>query len=207
MKVDIKKSLKFSSSIAVITLVLAAIFTIVSNILLSDVNAIVGTLIVLGIVLIGIIFDIVGVASTAANEIPLHAMASERVHGAKHAVYIARNADRVSTFCNDVIGDISGIVSGTASAIVVIEMASHFISHEDGSGLQNAISVLFTSAVAGITVFGKALAKTYAISHATKIVFRVGILCYIIEERLHIPILKHKRKNKNGLKNKGEKAK
>ena len=41
---------------------------------------------------------------------------------ARQAIYIVRNADRVSNFCNDVIGDISGIISGTAVAFVVLKL-------------------------------------------------------------------------------------
>src|SRR5687767_9990048 len=103
MKHSFSKTLKWSTSIAVITLVLAAIFTVVSSFLLSGVSWAIGMGIVFLIVLTGVFFDIVGVASTAAKEVPFHAMASERVPGARHAIIITRNADRVANFCNDVI--------------------------------------------------------------------------------------------------------
>jgi len=192
MKNELRKSLKWASTIAVITLVLAAIFSIMSNGVLHGAGAVVGILVVLVIILIHLLFDIIGVAATAADEVPFHAMAAKKVRGAKHAVWITKNADRVSVFCNDVIGDISGIISGTAAAVVVIELVALFV-HRNNSALEYAISVLFTSLVAALTVFTKALGKTFAIKYSTQIIYRVGYLFYIAENRFHIPIL-----NKNG---------
>jgi CBS domain containing-hemolysin-like protein len=188
MKQTFSKSIKWSTSIAVITLVLAAIFSIVSTLMLNEVTWIIGLLIVLSIVLTGVFFDIVGVAATAANEVPFHAMASEKVIGSKQAILICRNADRVASFCNDVIGDISGIISGTASAVVVVQL-SFSLSQGDGTTLQNTISVVFTSIIAALTVGGKAFGKTLAINYSTQIIFQVGRLLYFIEEKLKIKLL------------------
>jgi len=193
---DILKSLKWSVSIAVITLVLAAIFSVTSNTLLSGLGWAFGMLIVLAIVILGVVFDIIGVASTATDEKPFHAMASKKLKGAKHAIIIARNADRVSNFCNDVIGDISGIVSGTAAAIVVLEL-SVTLGQGEGTPLHTVISVIFTSLVAAITVGGKALGKTFAINNATQIIYQVGRLLHFFEEKLHIRVLSDKKKRQN----------
>lgn len=192
MKALLKKSLQWSISIAVITLVLAAIFSIISTGLLDGVTWAIGMIIVLAIILIGIIFDIIGVAATAANEIPFHAMASEKVKGAKQAIVITRHADRVASFCNDVVGDVSGIVSGTASAIVVLELAIQLGSHE-GSPLHYITSVIFTSVVAALTVGGKAFGKTFAIQHSTTIILRVGRLIYFVENKLHVNLTNRKK--------------
>ncbi|GGE37539.1 hypothetical protein GCM10011391_15520 [Pullulanibacillus camelliae] len=201
MKIDIQKSLKWSVTIAVITLVLAAIFSVISNAILEGANWAVGIMIVFIIVLIGVIFDIIGVAATATDEKPFHAMASDKVKGAKNAIAIARNADRVSNFCNDVIGDISGVVSGTASAVVVLELAIS-IGQGNDSPSQYVISVIFTSLTAAVTVGGKALGKTLAIKHATPIIFQVGRFFYFLEHRFHIKILKDTKTKKKHLKKK-----
>ncbi|KSU85703.1 hypothetical protein QUF84_16875 [Fictibacillus enclensis] len=185
MKHSFHKSIKWSTGIAVITLVLAAIFSVASTLMLSGVSWGMGMVIVLIIVLIGVFFDIIGVASTAANEVPFHAMASEKVPGSRHAIQITRNADRVSNFCNDVIGDISGIISGTASAAVIIELTMT-LGHGEGTLFEHTISILFTGIIAAITVGGKAFGKSYAIHHATAIIFQVGRLLYFFEEKLKI---------------------
>lgn len=196
MKPLFQKSIKWSSGIAVITLVLAAVFSVVSTFLLNGVAWAIGMLIVFIIVLTGIGFDIIGVAATAVNEKPFHAMAAKRVHGSKQSIFIARNADRMANFCNDVVGDISGIVSGTASAAVVIQLSLQF-GHGEGSWFQSVVAVLFTSVLAAITVGGKAFGKTYAIRYATQIIFQVGRLFYFVEERLKIRFTYHKKKKKS----------
>ncbi|WP_096201192.1 hypothetical protein [Bacillus sp. FJAT-45350] len=201
MKQKLLKSINWSLGIAVITLVLAAIFSIISTFILSGVTWAVGMVIVLAIVFLGVFFDTIGVAATAAEEKPFHAMAAERLVGAKHAVMITRNADRFANFCNDVIGDIAGIISGTASAYVVLQLSLQ-MGHEDGSVYQFAISVLFTSVVAALTVGGKSFGKTLAIEFATPIIYQVGRLLYILELKLKINVFST---NKNGKKKNKEK--
>ncbi|MBX0358667.1 hypothetical protein [Halobacillus sp. Nhm2S1] len=184
----LKKSLKFSLSIAVITFVLAAIFSVISSSVLSGVIWIIGLVIVFMIVFTGVIFDMLGIAATAAQEQPFHAMASEKVNGAKEAIAIVRNADRFASFCNDVIGDISGIVSGTASAVVVIQLANNF-GYSDGSTVQIVISVILTSIVAALTVGGKALGKFFAINKSTDIIFFAAKVISWLEKRLKVRIV------------------
>ncbi|ELK44960.1 hypothetical protein QRD89_11465 [Halobacillus sp. ACCC02827] len=183
-----KRAVQFSLSIAVITFVLAAIFSVISSSVLSGVIWIFGLVIVLIIVLIGVVFDMLGIAATAADETPFHAMASEKVPGAKEAIVIVRNADRFASFCNDVIGDISGIVSGTASAVVVIQLANSF-GYNEGSTVQIVISVTLTSIVAALTVGGKALGKSFAIHSSTKIIFTAAKVIAWLEKRLKVKIV------------------
>jgi len=188
MNNQFKRSVKFSITIAVITFVLAAIFSMISSSLLSQVNWGIGLFIVFLIISIGIVFDMLGIASTAADEAPFHAMASERVAGAREAVFIIRNADRFSSFSNDVIGDISGIVSGTATVFVVLQI-SYLLNHAEGTPIQIAFNVGFTSLVAALTVGGKAIGKYFAIHHSLQIIMFVGRCIAIIQNRFKIKIL------------------
>jgi Mg2+/Co2+ transporter CorB len=73
-------------------------------------------------VFVGIVFDIIGVAVTSASPKPFHSMASHREAGAAEALTLLRNAEKVSSFCNDVVGDISGIISGTTAAIIAARL-------------------------------------------------------------------------------------
>ncbi|MCD8510114.1 MAG: hypothetical protein LRY73_09770 [Bacillus sp. (in: Bacteria)] len=190
--------------VAVITLVLAALFAVVSTSILSGVTWGMGMFVVFLIVLIGVVFDTIGVAATAANERPFHAMAAERLHGAKQAVQITRNADRFANFCNDVIGDIAGVISGTASAYVVIKLSLQ-LGHDEGSTAQFLISILFTSVVAALTVGGKSVGKTLALQYSTQIIYQVGRLFYFLEVKLKINIFngnKRKRQSKKKIKRK-----
>ncbi|WP_096434721.1 hypothetical protein [Alteribacter populi] len=201
MKESVRQSLHWSWIIAVITLVLAAIFAIISTSVLSGVVWGVGMIIVFIIVLLGVFFDTIGVAATAANEKPFHAMAAEKLPGAKQAVQITRNADKFANFCNDVIGDIAGIISGTASAYVVLQLSIQ-LGHGDGSTMQFIISVIFTSIVAALTVGGKSVGKTLAIEYSTPIIYHVGRLFYFLEVKLKITIFNGNKQKKGKKKNK-----
>lgn len=181
MKPKLKRSLRFSLTIAVITFVLAAIFSVISSSLLNGMPWMIGLIIVFIIVLTGVTFDMLGIAATAGQEAPFHSMASEKVSGAKEAVIIVRNADRFATFCNDVIGDIAGIISGTASAVVVLQLAIAF-GNGDGSTLQLVLSVIMTSIIAALTVGGKAIGKYLAINYSTNIIFFAARIIAKIEK-------------------------
>lgn len=148
------------------------------------------------IIFIGIIFDAIGLSAAAANEVPFHAMAAEKVHGAKEAINICRNADRFSSFCNDVIGDISGIISGTASTLVVLQLVLE-LNYQQDSTMHYVLTVVFSSVVAALTVGGKAFGKSIAINYATPIVLFVGRIFYYLDQKFHIKIFNGKpKKNK-----------
>ncbi|MGM0751407.1 MAG: hypothetical protein ACQET6_05705 [Bacillota bacterium] len=196
MNETMKNSIKWSVSIAVITFVLAAIFSVTSNMVLNGVGWYTGLVVVLIIVFIGIFFDMLGIAATAADETPFHAMAAKKVYGARYSIKIVRNADRFASFCNDVIGDISGIISGTASAIVIIQLAVSF-QLEGGSLKEYIVSVTLTSIIASLTVGGKALGKTFAITYSKDIIFRVGKVLQFFEDRFHIVVIKDKKDKKD----------
>ncbi|RSL34567.1 hypothetical protein D7Z54_05350 [Salibacterium salarium] len=191
-----KESIRWSIFIAVITLVLAAIFSIISTAFLSGVSWAVGMVVVFVIVLIGVSFDMIGVAATAASEKPFHAMAAKKITGSFQAMLITRNADKVANFCADVIGDIAGVVSGTAASAVVLQL-TFSAGSSDGSTLQFVLNVIFTAVVAALTVGGKALGKALAINHSTTIIFQVGRFLYVLEKKLKITFFKKKQNKKS----------
>ena len=116
----------------------------------------------------GIIFAIIGVASTASSEKRFHSMAARKVPGAKQAIWIVRNAEKVGSFCNDVVGDISGIISGATSAVIITHLTNN------AADLRSVLlSLAITGCVASLTIGGKAVGKTLGISRSEDIVFLV----------------------------------
>lgn len=149
-----------------ITFTMSAVFNVLSSGVMSAVNIWAAILILLFIILLGIVFDIVGVAVTTASEAPFHSMAAKRVKGAKRAIQLIKAKDKVSNFCNDVIGDICGIISGSAAAAVVTYILKIFPLL---SGF--FLSLVITASVAALTVGGKAVGKSIAIRHNSTIVY------------------------------------
>ena len=120
-------------------------------------------------ILIGVLADLIGVAVTAAEEKPFHAMASKKYPGARQAIKLIRNADKVSSICNDVIGDICSVISGTAGAAIVFRI---FLNQVQPGWAEAAVGGL----IAALTVGGKAFAKKYGINNSDFIVYRVGFV-------------------------------
>ena len=111
-------------TIFVITVCISAVMSLISTNLLANATLGVSFVILISIIAIGIVFDIIGVAVMSAEEKPFHAMAAKKVPGAAEALHLLRNAEKVSSFCNDVVGDICGVVSGSASARIFISEKS-----------------------------------------------------------------------------------
>lgn len=148
-----------------ITVLISALFSWIADELLAQSVLSVSFIVLFVIVAIGIVFDMIGVAFTAAPEQPFHSMAARKLPEAQQALKMLHRADRVSSICNDVIGDICGIVSGGAAAAIATS-AFFAPTKEDGILLQ----LLLSAAVAGITVGGKAFGKAFAINNSVKIV-------------------------------------
>ncbi len=171
------KAIKNGIVIGTGTLLLSAIFTLGSQFLVGFLSSTALKFVLLVIIIgIGIFFDIIGVAAAASTEGPCHAQAATRKFGAKQAFKVVRNADRVSSFCNDVIGDICGILSGAIAAAIIFQLVTQ------DSGLEEVIyNTALTALVAGLTVGGKAMGKRMAIDHANDIILRVGMLLAVVE--------------------------
>src|SRR5699024_12473831 len=178
MNEKIKSSIIFSLTIAVITFVLAAIFSSFSSTILPKVSWMLGMILVLFFVVIGIFFDMLGIAAAAADQRPLHAMAAEKVTGAREAVLIYKNADKFASFCNDVIVDISGFISGSALSIVIIEL-TQILQDSSEVNVQLILSIVLNSLIASLTVGGNEFGKYFAIYSSTHIILFAGkIFCF-----------------------------
>lgn len=124
-------------------------------------------------ILLGILFDIIGVAVTAADERPFHSMAAHKTPGAREALSLIRKANKVSSFCNDVVGDICGIISGSTAAIIVTRL-------QEALSFQSVlVSLLITALVSGLTIGGKAVGKTFAIDRSTEVLQLVGRVMHV----------------------------
>ena len=180
-KKERNKTIRWVVTIFLVTIFISGTISFVSDEIMERSSITVAFLILLAIVLVGIIFDIIGVAVSSADEKPFHSMAARKVPGGLEAIRLLRNAERVSSICNDVVGDICGVVSGSASATIAAQVLQNF----DGSW-SDIISLLMSALVAGLTVGGKAIGKTFAINSCTVIVSGVGRIIYFLH---HIPEL------------------
>lgn len=174
-----KENFRWVIFVTLLTFVLSASLSVISSTLLEEAHIYISFLIVLLIILIGIIFDVIGIAVTAADEAPFHAMASRKVYGAKQAIKLIRNANKVSSICNDVVGDICGVISGAASGFIVLKVAM-----VAGNAVETLASIGITGTVASLTIGGKAIGKTIAIAKSNYIVYKVAVILKFLDGRI-----------------------
>ena len=159
---------KWLLTVLLISFVLSIVMSVTSEGLIPKVNIIVGILIILVFIFISVIFDMIGVAITAQDETPFHSMASKKIKGSTHSVKLLKNSDKLASICNDVIGDVCGVVSGSAGVLVANTISENFL-------INKSLVVLITTAIiASLTITGKAYGKTIAINNSKQITEKVG---------------------------------
>ncbi|MCL2202117.1 MAG: hypothetical protein FWB75_09145 [Oscillospiraceae bacterium] len=169
-----KVNFRWLITIVLISVAGSTVFTVASTEVLGRTGYVISFAVVALFIVIGIVFDIIGVAVTAATEAPFHSMAARRQRGAAESLRLVKNADKVSSFCNDVVGDVTGIVSGATAGLIAARLSQ-------GLGTGNiVIPLLISGIVTGLTVGGKAIGKNSAINNSTAIILRVGKLINLL---------------------------
>ncbi|WP_242966445.1 hypothetical protein [Clostridium sp. BSD9I1] len=172
-----KKETSWVVTIILWSILISGSVNLLSDMLLRNVNILVAFVILIFIIILGVVFDIIGVAVTAAQEKPFHAKAAKKLPGAKIAIKLIKNADKVSNFCNDVIGDICGIVSGGIGALILAKVI--IALPELNAAL---ISAIIGSIIAAATIGGKAAGKSFAMNQSNKVIDKVSKIIYFIKK-------------------------
>lgn len=153
-----------------ISFFLSLFFGVLSEIAMSNANIFVAIVVVLVFLFIAILTDMIGVAVAACDTTPFRAMAAKKVRGAKEAIKLVKNADRVSSIVADIMGDVCSILSGAAGTTIAVAL----ISANMDSMVQVVISSLVSAVIAAVLISGKALMKRYSLIHCEKIILLLG---------------------------------
>ena len=164
-KIGAKKgNQKWVIAIFCLTFLISVLIGFASSVATGKMDIEFAVLVLVFIIAVGILFDMIGVAVTTAEETPFHALASKKVKSAETAVWLIRNAEKVSNFCNDVIGDVAGVVSGTTAAVIVAHL------FKEGSDAEFYMGIVVTAVFASVTVGGKAIGKGISMRNSNQIV-------------------------------------
>lgn len=183
-----KYNMKWVITISIGTFILASIFTVFTENSINNLSTFLSFIILLIIIIVGIIFDMFGIAVTKAEEKPFHSMAAKKIDEARVAIRIIRNAGPVSNFCNDVVGDISGIVSGGIGTTLIFRIIQN---HDITSGA--IVTIFMTAVIAAVTVGGKALGKAIALLHFEEITYNIAKFINFIEKTFNITFFASKK--------------
>lgn len=170
---------RYISLLFLLTFFLAIVVSLISRSLLVVLRLPLAFLLLFFIVFVGILFDMVGVAVTAAKLPPLAAKASKKVFGARRAIDLVKNAPRVATFCSDIVGDIFGTLSGAMGAIIVYRL----ISSHGVNVSQTIMDLVVVAIIASLTVTGKGIGKMIGISRSDQIVYYCGYFLSLLKDK------------------------
>lgn len=160
-----------------ITFALSLFFSVSSELILTTSNLVIAILIILLLFIFGTLFDMIGVACAACPIEDFTAMAARKEKGAKESLILIKNADKVSSFCCDIVGDICGILSGSAGAAIVLKLSL------TGDSVQIIVSALISSLIAALTVGLKSLGKVIAVNKSSKVVILCGKILSIFSSK------------------------
>lgn len=152
-------------SVLFLSFALTVLFSFITEIAIKDSAALICVIVLLVLLILNIGCDVLANAIMSCTPDAFFAMASNKINGSKRAVALCRNATKLSSIFADVIGDICGIVSGSAGAALAVHFA---VSNQ----IWALVSSILVSAVIGaLTVGGKAIFKHFATKFNKQIVF------------------------------------
>lgn len=165
-----KFKLSWPIKITIAAFFLSIVIGAFTNTFVEEVNIFAAFSILIIVILLGIVFDIIGVSVTIADETPFHSRLTRGQYENREAIKLIRNADKVSNLCNDVIGDIAGVISGGLSAAIAVNVINTYDTLNAA-----VVNLLLTAVVAAATVGGKAAGKNVSMKYSEKIVLKVSV--------------------------------
>ena len=176
-----KPGINWAAKATFISFFMTIAFSLFSELIVRSASVYISAFIVLLLVIISIIFDMIGTAMASAEQAPFVAMSSRKVRGAKEVLGLIKNTDKVCSICNDIVGDICGIVSGAATSAIIYNVV---IAKNISSSLMEMIFTIFFSAIgACLTIGGKAFGKTIALKRSKDILLLVGVFLSLFKKR------------------------
>lgn len=167
-KSKIKFNFTWPIKVLVLTFCFSIGFSIFSQIINSKVGVVISIFIIFIFLFVGVVFDIIGVASTVCEKSVFLSLAQKGDKTARICYRIVCNSEKVSSFCCDIIGDICGVLSGSAGASLLSK-----INFSLSGTAEILVLTVISAIIASLTVFFKALGKTLAIEKSHSIIYRV----------------------------------
>lgn len=180
-----KENRKWIITTFILTFILAMLFGGASNVVIEKMNLVMAIIVLVLVIALGIMFDMIGMAIATCEEAPFHAKAAKKHSGAKEVIKLLKEKDKATNICNDLIGDICGIVSGSACALISVKISTILVMDVV------IVSLVLSALVAMITVGGKAIGKGISMNNAENIMYMVGAVLHVVK-----PVKDKKKKSK-----------
>lgn len=165
---------RWISTIFTISFFLSFGLSFLSEVTIKQSTLIVSILITFVFIFLGILFDIIGVAVTSSDDAIFHSMSARKVRGAKVAVKFHKNAEKVSSFCCDVVGDICGVISGASGITITALLVESFQWN------MLLTTLIVTGMISALTIGGKAIGKSFAVNKSNIILYQFAkVISYV----------------------------
>ena len=159
--------LSWGLSVLFLSFGLTVLFSFLTEISIKGSPVYICVIVLIVLLFLNIGCDMIANAIITCQPDAFHAMASNKIKGAKRDVTLCKNATKLGSVFADVIGDICGIVSGAAGAVLVVYIAAI----ADGNIWEIVSSILVSAVIGALTVGGKAIFKHFAMKYNKQIVF------------------------------------
>ena len=159
--------LSWGLSVLFLSFGLTVLFSFLTEISIKGSPVYICVIVLIVLLFLNIGCDMIANAIITCQPDAFHAMASNKIKGAKRAVTLCKNATKLGSVFADVIGDICGIVSGAAGAVLVVYIAAI----ADGNIWEIVSSILVSAVIGALTVGGKAIFKHFAMKYNKQSVF------------------------------------
>lgn len=159
--------LSWGLSVLFLSFGLTVLFSFLTEISIKGSPVYICVIVLIVLLFLNIGCDMIANAIITCQPDAFHAMASNKIKGAKRAFTLCKNATKLGSVFADVIGDICGIVSGAAGAVLVVYIAAI----ADGNIWEIVSSILVSAVIGALTVGGKAIFKHFAMKYNKQIVF------------------------------------
>lgn len=169
-----KENKKWLITTFILTFALAMVFGGVSNVVIEKMNLVMAIIVLVIVIALGIIFDMIGMAIATCEEAPFHAKAAKKHSGAKEVLRLLKAKDKATNVCNDLVGDICGILSGSAGALISVKLST--MLNIDIT----IVSLVISAFIAMITVGCKAIGKGISMNNAENIMYMVGAVIHLV---------------------------
>lgn len=165
---DKREYVIWTLQVTIFTFFLAVVVGLLSQIATKSSDIFVQIFILTFLILVSIIFDSIGVSATSSNlEVAMRYTTCPRVQRIAQKLII--NSEKVNNICNDVVGDMCGILSGGCCVNISIKLSQ--------TGLNGLVAtIVVSSIVTALTVGGKATVKGISVASSEQIVVMVAKL-------------------------------
>ena len=170
-----KNSVRWAFKALILSVSVSIVFGMFSQSLFPALPAFLSVLIIFFFIFISVLFDMIGVAFTTLSKNDLNGLSEPDSPLFETLSKLFENKDKISSFCGDIVGDICGILSGAGGVSLVYNM------HFSDINVNFIATCITSSVIAGLTIFGKAVMKGYAVQNCKNVAYMTAKTIYSLQ--------------------------